>query len=168
MEKLLACFTTAREAPVKLESLEAVHLAMFDEAPVGDISIAIVQAAITFCLSAEARLVIAIGFTSRDDVENMIGRMRVAFDEARELAADANDSSNYQALTALAGSVIAHLSDIARPLARMVTFRMKKNIPALTAAQRLYYDPTRWEEIVAENKTFHPAFVQREIRGLSK
>lgn len=167
MTKLLACFTTARQAPVKLESLTVVRQALFAEHPVGGVSMTIVQGAITLCLSAEGRMITDIKFVSRDDVENMITKMGAAFDTARDLAADAIDSSNYQALTALAGSVISHLADVARPLPRMITFKMSKTMPALVVAQRFYYDPSRWEEIISENRTIHPAFVQREIRGLS-
>ena len=165
--ELLACFTTAREANVKLESLIFVRQGLFAENPDGDISIAIVQAAIVFCLAAESRMISVIEFVSRDDVEIMMRRMKLAFDTARDLAADALDSSTYQQLTALAGALTNHLANKARPLPRMVTFNIPTSLPALAVSQRIYYDSSRWEEIIQENKTIHPAFVQREIRGLS-
>lgn len=166
--ELMACFTAARTANVTLDSLTVVRQGLFSETPDGDISAAIIQAAITFCLSTEARMIGLLEFTSRDDVETLMKRMKLAFDTARDLAADALDSSTYQALTALAGSLTNHLSNTARPLPRMVTFNMRITLPALSASQLVYYDSSRWEELVLENKTIHPAFMQRELRGLSK
>lgn len=165
--ELLACFTAAREANVKLASLAVVHQRLFEEKPVGPISISIIQAATVFCLAAESRMITDITFVSRDDVEVMIKKMKLAFDTARELAADALDTTCYQKLTALAGALTNHLSTVARPLPRMIAFKLPVSLPALALSQRVYYDPSRWEEIIDENKTIHPAFVRREIRGLS-
>ena len=165
--QLLACFTAAHEANVKLASLVAVHNAIYEEVPVGEITTAIVQAATGFCLATESRMITDIEFTSRDDVEVMMKTMKAAFDTARDLAADAVDSNSYQTLTYLAGALTNHLANVARPLPRMITFRMPISLPALALSNRVYHTAERWEEIVQENKTVHPAFCQRDIRGLS-
>jgi len=164
---LQTCFKLAQSANVKLASLFTVHDGLFKEVPVGAISAAVVQMAIIFCLSTESRLISALTFTSRDDVEMLMGKMRNVFDVARVLAADAPDTSAYQKLTILAGNAISHLSDVSRPLPRMVTFELTASLPVLTVSQRVYYTADRSDEIIDENKIIHPAFCTREIRGLS-
>lgn len=164
---LLACFTAAREANVKLTGLFSVHQSLFAENPVGLISVGIVQAAIVFCLATESRMILLLEFVSRDDVEVMMNKMKTAFDTARNLAADMLDSSAYQNLTTLAGALTNHLANVSRPLPRMLSFSLSAAFPALTLSQRIYYSAFRWEEIIQENKIVHPAFCPREIRGLS-
>jgi hypothetical protein len=164
---LLVCFTDARVSNSKLSSFVVVRNVLFAETPVGDISTAIVQTATAYCLAAEARIIGDIEFKSRDDVDAMIQTMKAAFDTARDLAADSNDSSCYQTLTSLAGALTAYLANTSRPLPRMVTFKMATTLPALTLSQRIYYTANRWEEVVDENKTIHPAFMQRDIIGLA-
>jgi len=165
--ELLSCFQTALIANVKLAGLFVVHQGLFQEVPVGKISAAIVQMGILFCLSTESRIIITMNFDSRDDVELMMNQMRDVFDIARLLAADLSDTTSYQRLTVLAGNLISHLSDVSRPLPRMVTFTLAASFPSLTLSQRIYYTADRADEIVAENKIIHPAFCKREIRGLS-
>jgi len=164
---LLDCFTTAREANVKLSGLIIVHQTLFDEELIGSISIEIVQVAIVFCLAAESRMIAELVFVSRDDVEIMMNRMKIVFDTARNLAADMLDSSAYQKLTALAGALTNHLANASRPLPRMLTFELAIVLPALALSQRVYYNAERWEELMNENKIVHPAFSPRSIRGLS-
>ncbi len=165
--ELLSCFQLALTANVKLSGLFIVHQGLFQETPVGEISVAVVQIGVLFCLSTESRLIVKIEFTSRDDVEIMMNKMRNVFDIARVLSADAQDTMPYQKLTILAGNLINHLSTVARPLPRMVSFSMSTSFPSVTLSQRIYYTADRAEEIVAENKIIHPAFCLRDIRGLS-
>jgi len=83
------------------------------------------------------------------------------------LSADAPDTTAHQKITILAGNLISYLSDVSRPLPRMVTFTLMASLPALTVSQRVYYTADRSDEIIDENKIVHPAFCMREIRGLS-
>lgn len=166
-QELNDIFTAVRVANVSLANLAFVRTQLFAETPVYDIPAAIIQMAVGFCLSAESQLIAAIKFKSRIDVENIMTRMSAAFATARDMAADNDDSAYYQQLTFLAGAVISHLATVARPLPRMVTFKMPTHMPALTLSNRIYYTAERWEEIVDENKTIHPAFCQREIVGMS-
>lgn len=165
--QLLACFTAARKANAALADFVVVRKGLFAEAPIGDTSSAIVQMAIVFCLSAESQIISKMLFVSRNDVDAMISVMKIAFDTARELAADAPDSSTYQALIGLSGALTSHLASVARPLPRMITFDLPISLPVLTLSNRIYYVTDRWEEIVLENKIVHPAFCPREIIGLS-
>lgn len=164
---LLNCFNIIVETGGELPRLVTVHQQLFLEEPIGVTAEAIVQTAISYCLATEAKLITAIEFVSRDDVETLLKQTRDAFDFARERAADAEDSTYYRQLTALSGTVIKYLADTARPLARIVTFKMPGPMPALAVSERIYYAADRWEEIVNENKIVHPAFCPRELRGLS-
>jgi len=164
---LLDCFTTAREDNGRLIAFGQLRENLFAATPKGDISLAIVQMGIVYCLSAESRIISEMTFVSRNDVDLMIDKMKTAFDTARELVADAADSSAYRALIQLSGALTNHLANVSRPLPRMVTFDMRVVLPALTLSNRVYHDPTRWEEICDENKIVHPAFCPMSIVGLS-
>jgi hypothetical protein len=166
--QMLNCFTLARNINVPLKSIVNIRLGLFQETPVCEVANAIVQQAIIFCLAAESRMITAIEFTSRDDVDTMIGTMKTAFDTSREILADAVDSTQYQTVIYLGGALINYLATTGRPLPRMITFDLAASLPALSLSQLVYYDASRWEELIAENKTVHPAFCQREMRGLSK
>jgi hypothetical protein len=166
-ENLLACFTAAVETKIQLPSLVFVHEQLFLEEPVGEIASALVLAAVLFCLATESRLIIKMEFTSRDDVQMVMDESKETFDLARQLTADRGDSGPYQTLNALAGSLTQHLTTIARPLPRMISFTLATHYPALALSQRIYYTAERWEEVYAENKPVHPLFCQRVIVGLS-
>jgi prophage DNA circulation protein len=45
---------------------------------------------------------------------------------------------------------------------------MAINYPALALSNRIYADGSRSEELIAENQTVHPAFMQRDIIALSE
>lgn len=165
--ELLKCFTIAREGGVGLPNFVKVREQLFIETPVGDISKSIIQAAIGFCLSAESRIITTLEFVNRNDVEDMIKVMRIAFDTAKDLAADAIDSSAYQMLTSLAGALTNHLSTSALKLPKIVTFNIATSLPALALSQYIYYSAEKWDELVQENRIINPAFCPKEIRGLS-
>lgn len=166
--KLLECFTAVQTAGATLLSLTNVRQGLFDEDVEGDITAIIVDQAIIFCLSTESRLITTTEFVSRDDVEATMTRMRLAFDEARDIICEVDDPAPYQALLALGGSLMNHLSATALQLPRVVTFKLSAPFPALTASQMIYYEPDRWEELIDENQIVHPAFCSRELRGLSR
>lgn len=165
--ELLTIFSLAAEANTALHGMVSVRNSLFAETPQDQIAKALVTSSIILCLSAETRLIVAIEFTSRDDVEVMMARMKDAFEIARELAVEDKESGAYETLTYMGGSLTNHLANTARPLPRMINFTVSKPLPALALSNRLYFDANRWEEIVAENKIIHPAFCIRELRGLS-
>lgn len=164
--ELLACFTVAGEVSVTVSMLSSVREKLFLEKPVGTIATKIVQVAIIYCLTAESRLIAEMNFVSRDAVETVIKRMRAAFDVAKEMAADDMDSASYQTLLYLAGSLAQHLASSARPLPRMVKFKLARSYPALALGNLLYMDTNRSEEIIEENHVVHPLFCRRNLVGL--
>lgn len=164
---LLGCFTKALEANASFTSLDRVRQQLANETPVGDIAKTIVIGAIIFCLSTECRLIKTIEFVSRDDVDAMMQQTKIAFDSAKEMAADLSETAPYKTLLSLAASSTRYLMATARPLPRMISFTLGATLPALTLSNRLYYDASRWDELVQENKIIHPLFCPRVLRGLS-
>lgn len=165
---LLTCFRLAEQANVKMASLAYVRDQLIKEEPSGGVSQAIAHSAISFCLATESRMITAIAYKSRDDVEAMMRKMKKAFDAARDLVADAMDSTTYRQLTFLAGSLTNHLATTSRHLPRMVKFSLVKNLPSLSASYLIYHTAERAEELAEENKIVHPAFCLREMRGLNR
>jgi prophage DNA circulation protein len=53
-------------------------------------------------------------------------------------------------------------------LPRMVSYQLPASLPALTVANLLYGDGARFDELIAENGTVHPAFMQRDLVALSE
>jgi prophage DNA circulation protein len=53
-------------------------------------------------------------------------------------------------------------------LPRIVNYQMPINYPALALANRIYADGSRSDELIAENETVHPAFMQRDVIALSE
>ncbi len=165
--ELLNCFTAARLAGASRQSFEMLRQKLFAEVFTGPVTASIIYAAIVYCLGAESRLITAIIFKSRDDVDIMMKKMSAAFKTACDTAADEMDPQSYQTISASYAALMQFLSTTARPLPRMMKFELPLPFPALTAAMKMYQDPSRWEEIVGENHVVHPAFLPRQLVGLS-
>jgi prophage DNA circulation protein len=76
--------------------------------------------------------------------------------------------TNYEYLVALSAALIQHLAATERMLPRLVSYQLAASLPALTVANLLYGDGARFDELIAENKTVHPAFMQRDLVALSE
>jgi len=126
------------------------------------------QSIIGFCLASEGLVISDMTFASREDVDVVKADLNAAFAIAEEVAADDMAQMTYQALIKLHAAMIAYLSDTARPLPRMLAFQFAVAMPTLVTAQRLYYDPSRADELRDENKVVHPAFMLPTGRALSK
>jgi len=163
---LLNCFRAATNANMTLNGFDDVINQLLSETPTDVIPKICQQTAIMFGLAEECRVIMFMTFDSRDDVDIAMDRMRKMFDKARDLAADEMASSAYESLTGLAASLSRYLADTARPLPRMVDYQVGP-WPALTVANFIYGDGSRWEEIAKENHVVHPAFCPRELRALS-
>jgi hypothetical protein len=165
---LLGCFTTARTSGGLLAGFTNLRLDLFAETNHGPIATLIVDVTIIFCLAAEGRIVGAMQFVSRDDVEAMIIKMRAAYEQAKLIIADTIDPQAYQDFLAMGAALIQHLSATARPLPRMIQFTVATPLPALTLSNLIYRTATRSDEIIDENKIVHPAFCPLAIMGLSQ
>jgi len=164
---LLECFVTARNLPITVDLVASVRVQIQGLVPTGMIAIIVVESAIIYCLTTESLFITQMTFRSAEDVQAMMKRMRIAFDGARNQAADRMDSASYQQLTYLSGSLINHLNSMALALPRIVYLNYQMNLPSLRLANVIYQDASRSDELIGDNKTVHPLFMQRRIRALS-
>ena len=166
--ELLDCFNQCRGVGMTLQNFAYVRTNLEAETPVNFIPTLIVTSALLYCLSAEVRIVADMTFVCREDSEKMLIRMKAAFDGAKDNVADKMDSASYRALIDLAASICVHLAKTALLLPRIVTFDLAVNYPGLKLSQLLYYDPSRVDELISENKVVHPLFFPRDVRALSE
>lgn len=164
---LADCFETARLAGASLVGMAHVRSIIVAERPVSLPAILMMEGGLLFCLATEGRIIATMQFESREDVQQVKLDMTSAFNDAEEIAADAMESSTYQALVALHAAVTAHLVETARPLPRMLQFKFAQPLTTLAIAYKLYDDAGRADELRNENKVVHPAFTRPSGRALS-
>jgi prophage DNA circulation protein len=165
--KLAYCFDQARVTGATLDQLNRIREAMVAETPVALVSVLMTQSCIAFSLQQMALALIAITFTSREDVVAMRQELNAAFKASEEVAADAMAQETYITLVQLHAAVMFHLYETARPLPQMLNFEFKAVQPTLIQSYRLYADADRADELRAENKVVHPAFPPRMGLALS-
>lgn len=165
---LYACFEQARLAGATLNSLNNVRLAMFAEAPVYPLGKVIVNAAIIFSFVEQSQIITRMTFASRIEVDTLMDQMGVIIETIKIEKADSFVSSDYQNFVALAAVLVQHLSATERQLPRVVQYNLAVSYPSLNLANRIYGDATRSDELIAENDTVHPAFMQRDVIALSE
>ena len=165
-ERLKYCFRQATAAGITVDWMDRVLKQLVAETPTALTSSTVVQNALLFALAQEGRIIAATEFTSRDDVDAMMKRMRAWFDVIRDMIADTMSGPGYQSFLGLAAAITRYLTDIARPLPRMVDYELPIPMPALAVSQLIYGEGDRAYEIVTENKVIHPLFVRRELRIL--
>jgi hypothetical protein len=167
-DELYTCFEQARLAGATLNSMDNVRNAMFAEAPVYLLGVTIVNAAIIFSIVEQSQIIATIEFDSRASVDDVIVRMNAAIENIKLNKADSFVVNDYQNFIALSALLIQHLAVTELQLPRIVRYQMPINYPALTLSNRIYGDGSRSDELIAENKTVHPAFMQRDIIALSQ
>lgn len=155
---IAACFDQARLAGGTFQAFDGIRTWAMGQTPKGLPAIALANATVRFSLIEQSYILAAMTFTSRRDIDNYLLIMNAAFDASEIAAADSLDNAAYQAMLALHAAVSGDLVYRSRPLPRVVNYQFGKRMPALVLAQRLYADPTRAEELIAENKVVHPLF----------
>jgi hypothetical protein len=166
--ELFACFEAARATGATLVSMNNVRVAMFAEAPAFPLGAAIVNAGIIFSFVEQCQIIAVMSFSSRPQVDVLIDEMTAIIEDIKLNKADSFVASDYQNVVMTAALLIQHLSATERQLPRIVKYQMPINYPALALANRIYGDASRSDELVAENETVHPAFMQRDIIALSE
>ena len=165
---LLNCFTQAIAAGATLTGMDAVRTTMSAESPTGQPGILVATAGIRFALIAEAQILADTTFVSSQDVFAALATISAAFDDAEAYAADNHDPATYQALIALGATVARDLTTRAAPLPRLTTYSFPRGTTSHVLAYRLYGDAGRAEELRAENKVIHPAFMPASGTALSE
>lgn len=165
---LLNVFQLAYYAGSSLADMEVVRLAMAAESPIGIPGSAVANAGIRFALGREARILASTTFTSSQDVFAALAQINASFDAATEHAADTRDPAAYQALITLHAAVVRDLTTRGASLPALVTYRVGRVMTSHTLANRLYGDASRCDELRAEGKILHPAFVPPVGTALSE
>jgi prophage DNA circulation protein len=165
---LLYSFELARLSGASMDGLRRVREGAEAETPIGLPAQIVAALLVRLALSQEAKILAAAMFSSRNEVDAVMARMREAFDAAEEYASEELQPDVMRALVRLAGAVTDDLARRARLLPRVIEFDLAQPLPSLFLAQRLYADPSREGELVAENRTRHPLFTGGKVRALSK
>lgn len=165
--RLFACFELARGAGVDIETMNEVRIAMFAEKPIHDLSERLINAAIIFSFVEQSHLISEIEFQSRSDVHVVMDAMTIIVDDVKLNRSELFEVTDYRNFVALSALLFQHLSATERQLPRVINFSFPIHYPSLALANRIYGDGTRSDELILENKTVHPAFMQRDIVALS-
>ena len=96
----------AQTAGVTFEQFETLRILAEASLPVSNAAIAVKNFSVRMVLVEEARILAAMTFVSRDQIDAFICLMRENFDGAITVAADNMDNVAYQALIALKGAVV--------------------------------------------------------------
>jgi hypothetical protein len=166
--QMLDVFNAALAAGVSVTQLDPVLTQLRSEEPAIETvgALWIMQTGILFALSCQCKVVSATVFRSRDDIEAMQSKMKANFDLAKDMAADDMDNIVYHRLVDLSAKLARFLADAAIPLPSVVYYHLRP-MPVLLTSQRIYTDASRIEEIIADNKVVHPAFVRATVRAFS-
>lgn len=164
---LAHCFELARLAGITMAQLAIVRNSIVAEKTVLLGATLVKNAGIGMCIATEGRILADAVFVSRSDVDAALLLFNAAFAMIEETAADEMDQMSYQATINLHSAITRFLVDSARPLPRMLRYRFSSTLSTLVAAQQLYYDASRADELRAENKIVHPAFTPLTGQALS-
>ena len=166
-EPTALCFENARLANVTMVKFAGVIRVTAAETPVTLGGILTKNSLIQFALATVSHVIADMTFESRQDADKVRAQFKEIFTLAAEQAADDMDTTTYLALVTLHAALVNHLLETARPLPRIMRYRFARPLPTLVAAYRLYDDASRCDDLRAENKVVHPAFMRREGLALS-
>jgi prophage DNA circulation protein len=160
-------FRLAQATGATLAQMEQVRATASAFSPTTVGAILIRDSLVQYALATEGLIMAVMTFVSRDDVEALRPILNAEFAGAEELAADSMDSTTYQAMIALHAAASYFLTQTAQPLPRMLNFAFASPMPTLVAAYKLYADASRADDLLAQNKVIHPAFMLPTGRALS-
>ncbi len=165
--ELFACFEQARVAGATLYSMNTVREAMFLEKPVFQLGFDIMNAGIIFSFVEQSQIIAGMEFRSRSQVSVLLDELSVVIEAIKLNKADEFIPNDYQNFVSLAALLVQHMSATERQLPRIIQLQMPIHYPSLALSNRIYGNGSRSEELIAENKTVHPAFMQRDIVALA-
>ncbi|WP_321810069.1 DNA circularization protein [Burkholderia sp. BCC1985] len=105
--------------------------------------------------------------TSSDDAARVRDFVTGMIDAEMTIAGDNGEDETYDALSTLRGAVVADLNKRGAGLASIEAFEFPEPMPSLALAARIYRDPTRADELVAQANPVHPAFMPTSFKALS-
>ena len=119
-------------------------------------------------LGSEAKILAGATFTSSGDALGAMAVFQTAMEAAQDWAADNHLPALYQALLSLGAAVARDLTTRAAPLPKLTTYSFARGTSSLALAYRIYGDANRADELRAENKINHPAFMPAAGTALSE
>ncbi len=164
---LSACFDAARSAGPPPEFFSRVRAIAEAQKQIGRPSRVVVSLAVRLALAAEADALSRATFSSRDDVDAAMTRIRAGFEAIIDAAMLSRESDAFKAFGQLYASVVSDLTARARRMPRVVEYQTGLPLPSLSLANRLYADASRAGELAAENKAVHPLFMPAIGRALA-
>jgi hypothetical protein len=120
--------------------------------------------ALIMTLGEQSKIITRMPFATQDQIKNMMVYMAAAFDNAKAIGIDEVDVLVYQTLNAMGAALMNHLGTTELQLPRMLSYSTAIPMPSLYLANRIYADPSRADEIAAQNSVVHPAFMPMTIR----
>jgi len=120
--------------------------------------------------SAAAELVNAGGRyqpASADDAAALIEQFTGLFGDLINTASDVGDDDSFRALRNARTAVSRDLRTRAATLAGLRTWSLPLSLPALVLAQRLYRDPDRADQLIAQAAPPHPLFMPADFTALA-
>ncbi|MET3135353.1 prophage DNA circulation protein [Oxalobacteraceae bacterium GrIS 1.11] len=106
--------------------------------------------------------------TSSDDAAAVRAAVCAVLDREIGIAGDQGQDATFNALRAVRVAVSRDLAARGADLASITEVATGLPIPAPVLAQRLYRDPARADELVAQADPVHPAFMPVSFKALSK
>jgi prophage DNA circulation protein len=161
-------FEAARLAGITLAQLDVISTKVTAEHPKTIGATLVKNSLIHFCLATMGRVLAVTTFVSHQDAVDMKDRINAIFAPMEEIAADDMAQMTYRGLIQLHAAIAFFLIETARPLPRMLRFRFFDTVSTLYVGYRLYSDAGRADELLAENKVVHPAFMKSSGLALSK
>jgi prophage DNA circulation protein len=165
---LTLCLDLARRCGATLVTMDRVRNAALRETPQTLPATQTVLAIVRLTLASDARILAAMTFRSRDEVEDIALAVNAAFSQTAEVAADDLDAGTYMSIIGLHGAVTQHLAARGRLLPRVIIYSYQMVMPALRMAQRAYANAGRYQELIDENRVVHPLFMPREGQMLAE
>lgn len=165
---LQACFDLAVTSGSTLNGLLAVRSAVLALPLTGQAAIYVAGGCFCMALGSEAKVLAAKTFSASDDALTCLSVFGAAVDVGLEWAADNHMPALYQALLTLGGAVSRDLTSRAAPRPRLASYTFPRGTTSHALAYRLYGDANRADELRAENKVIHPAFMPAGGTALSE
>lgn len=105
--------------------------------------------------------------SSYNDAATVRTQVDVSIDAEVLVAGDDGDDASYSALRALRQGVVASLATVGATLAPLRLVTLGNPWPALAAAQMLYQDASRSDQLIVQADPIHPAFMPVRFEALA-
>jgi prophage DNA circulation protein len=163
------CFDLVRQTGCTLPQMETVRVYLVAEpTPLTLGATLVIDYSIQMALAQEGKIISAMTFKSRQDVDALLAAIQQPFADAEDIAANNSNPMVFRSLIELQAAIVDHLVETARPLPMMLSYQFATPLPSIVISHRLYGDASRYDEIRDENKVVHPAFCPPIGQALSQ